>query len=345
MQSKDKAKKDALISIIIPAYNAEKYIQNTLDSLFKQTYQQFEIIIAYDEKSTDKTLEILKDIQKQHEIIIDISKDTSSGAARNRGFQLARGEYVIFVDADDEMLPDYLWTMYQMFQKYPKLNVVCCSYVPVYENTVNEGREIAKNSPNNMECYTREQALYKRLWREMISAPWTYLVRRQYLIENQIYFPDYSFGDDTVYAYKIIDYSEKIGYCTKKLYLFIMHESSITHSLTPENWWARYERSRKDTEEQFMDHDPLFAADLQIMAKRELIYNHVLLYNYNEFIQKMREYGIQHMEFLNRHDRMLYILSVICFNISKKLFYHLARIVGQRMSQHTIRGKKLDISP
>ena len=125
-----------LISIIIPAYNSGKFIETPLNNLFAQTYQNFEIIIAYDEKSTDNSLELLQKISETHPITIDIGKDTSSGTARNRGFRLAKGEYVIFVDADDEIHPQYLETMITIFQKHPELNVVCCDFVKVYEETV-----------------------------------------------------------------------------------------------------------------------------------------------------------------------------------------------------------------
>ena len=340
--NQEQSDKTSLISIIIPAYNAERYIETTLNNLFAQTYQNFEIIIAYDEKSTDNTLSLLQKICKTHPLIIDIGKDTSSGTARNRGFQLAKGEYVIFVDADDEIHPEYLQTMISIFQKHPELNVVCCDYVKVLESTITEGWQIAKNSPSTYSLLQKEDALYHLLWKKIANVPWLFLVKRQYLIDKNIRFPDYSFGDDVVYAHKLIANSEKIGKSEKKLYLFIMHETSITHSVTPENWWHRYEKSRNDVISYFQGIDPAYAEDYLTMMKREFVYTSVLLYEYPEFKQEIAKQNISSLSMLHRHDKLPYQLSVICYSVSKWLFYHLAKFTAGHMKNLTPMGKKLD---
>lgn len=112
---------NGLVSIIIPAYNAAHYIETCLRSIYSQTYSYFEVIVAYDEKSTDDTLCVLTSLSEQYPHHIDIGRDTGSGAARNRGFQFAKGEFIIFVDADDELLPEYLSSMITLFTKYPLL--------------------------------------------------------------------------------------------------------------------------------------------------------------------------------------------------------------------------------
>ncbi|MDV0441931.1 glycosyltransferase family 2 protein [Methanorbis furvi] len=329
------------ISIIIPAYNAAKFIETTLNNLFAQTYHNFEIIIAYDEKSTDNTLSLLQKINEIHPLTIDIGKDTSSGTARNRGFQLAKGEYVIFVDADDEIHPEYLRTMITIFQTHPGLNVVCCDYVKVFESTIDEGWQIVENSPTTYNLLQREEALYMLLWKKIANVPWLFLAKRQYLIDNDISFPNYSFGDDVVYAHKLIANSEKIGRSDKKLYLFIMHETSITHTVTPENWWMRYEKSRNDVINYFQKTDPIYSEDYLAMMKRELIYTSVLLYDYPEFKHEIIKQNISDLPMLHKHDKYLYQLSVICFRISKWAFYHLAKFTARWMKNLTPMGKKL----
>ncbi len=330
------------ISIIIPAYNAGKYIETTLNNLFAQTYQNFEIIIAYDEKSTDNTLEVLQKISETHPLIIDIGKDTSSGDARNRGFKLAKGEYVIFVDGDDEIHPDYLKTMMDIFHEHPELNVVCCDFVKVFENTIQDGWIEANNSISTYDILQREDALYALLWKKIANVPWLFLVKRQYLIDNNICFPDYSYGDDVVYAHKIIANSKKIARSHKKLYLFILHETSITHSLTPENWWARYEKSRNDVIGYFKNTDPNYASDYLTMMNREFVYTSVLLYDYPEFRQEIQKHELSKISMLHGHDKFVYQLSVVCFSISKRLFYHLAKFAAGRMKNITPMGQKLE---
>ena len=332
----------SLISIIIPAYNSGKFIETTLNNLFAQTYQNFEIIIAYDEKSTDNSLELLRKISETHPITIDIGKDTSSGTARNRGFRLAKGEYVIFVDADDEIHPQYLETMITIFQKHPELNVVCCDFVKVYEETVKDGWTEAEQSSDAYAIHEKEEALYMLLWKKIANVPWLFLVKRQYLLDNNISFPDYSLGDDVVYAHQLLANSEKIARSEKKLYIFILHETSVTHTVTPENWWSRYEKSRNDVAQYFRERDAVYAEDYLKAMKREFVYTSVLHYDCKTFLSEMKKQNITRLSMLKRHDKLPYQLSVICYSVSKRLFYYLARFTAGRMKNLTPMGQKLE---
>ena len=331
-----------LISIIIPAYNSAKYIETTLSNLFAQTYQNFEIIIAYDEKSTDNTLELLLRINGTHPLTIDIGKDTSSGCARNRGFRLAKGEFVIFVDADDEIHPQYLETMITIFKEHPELNVVCCDYVKVFENTIQDGWKKANASPDSYTILSREDALYKLLWMEIVNTPWVFMTKRQYMIDNSISFPDYSTGDDVVYAHKLIANCDKIGRSDKKLYIFILHPTSITHQVTLDSRWSKYERSRCDVAAYFKESDPVYSDDYMRMMVRNFVYTGVLVYEFPEFIKEVNAMGFTRLSMLHRHDKLPYKLSVICYAVSKRLFYHLARYVAGRMENLTPMGQKLE---
>ena len=114
-----------LVSIVIPAYNAGKYLREMLESIYAQTYSHIEVIVAYDTKSSDNTLEILQTYSKKYGLIIDIGRDSSSGDARNRGFKLVRGEYVIFMDADDFITSTYIEDLMSIYAEHPKLNAVC----------------------------------------------------------------------------------------------------------------------------------------------------------------------------------------------------------------------------
>lgn len=110
------------ISVVIPAYNGSKTILETLDSLFKQTFTDFEIIVI-DDGSTDNMVELLKQISDPRLRVISF---TNGGlpVARNRGIDQAQGEFITFIDADDLWTPDKLETQYQALQAYPEAGVV-----------------------------------------------------------------------------------------------------------------------------------------------------------------------------------------------------------------------------
>lgn len=318
------SKLDGKISIIIPAYNVGKYLNACLNSLCAQIYQNFEIIVAYDEKSSDDTLEVLKLFSETHSIVIDVGIDKGSGDARNRGFQLATGDFVIFVDGDDVVTPDYLSSMIEVFHQYPELNVVLCNDISVKEDEVELGKTIAANSPTTITRYTREEMLYKKLWHEVSSAPWSYLVRRNFLLDYQITFPPYSHADDSYYTYLLVDKQNYIGYCSKLVYIFIHHEASITHTL-PDYWWRKYEPFVNDMVKYFSKHDPNFASDFKKNMCRVAAYMSARRLSYNDFISEMNRYKIERLYYLSKNDRFSVGLSVLIFNFSRRLYHLLVK--------------------
>ena len=102
----------ALISVIMPVYNSENYLENSLNSILTQSFKDIEVICV-DDESTDNSLEILKDFERKDERVKVISqKNRGNGGARNTGFKHASGDYVYFIDSDDALFPEALEKMY-----------------------------------------------------------------------------------------------------------------------------------------------------------------------------------------------------------------------------------------
>ena len=115
------------ISIIIPVYNAEKYISRCLDSVITQDYTNLEIICIND-GSKDKSLAILQDYaQKDSRIIVISQSNQGAASARNYGLSVATGKYISFIDADDWVRADYLESLYKL-QKSESADMVICEY-------------------------------------------------------------------------------------------------------------------------------------------------------------------------------------------------------------------------
>lgn len=113
------------VSIIVPVYNKEKYIRKCLTSLMRQTLTEIEII-AVDDGSVDNSVKIIKEISlEDHRIILLQKSNEGSGEARNAGLKIAKGEYILFVDADDTLKEDALSTMYTAACKNDAEIVVC----------------------------------------------------------------------------------------------------------------------------------------------------------------------------------------------------------------------------
>lgn len=115
-----------MISVIIPLYNKEKQIVHTLQSVFNQTFQDFEIVIV-DDGSTDGSVSEVEKFSDSR-IRLIYQKNAGVAAARNRGTEDAKGDLIAFLDADDEWKPEYLATQYYLSQKYPECNVFASNY-------------------------------------------------------------------------------------------------------------------------------------------------------------------------------------------------------------------------
>ena len=119
-----------MISVVIPLYNKEKQIAETLRSVLQQSFQDFEIVVVND-GSTDGSVAAAKSVQDKRIRIIH-QENSGVSAARNRGIDEARYELIAFLDADDRWKPDYLMTQYELTQKYPECSVFACNYEFVY---------------------------------------------------------------------------------------------------------------------------------------------------------------------------------------------------------------------
>lgn len=115
-----------MISVVIPLYNKQDLIVNTIQSVLTQTYQDFEIIVV-DDGSTDDSPNQVLDFQDPR-IRLVYQNNSGVAAARNRGISESRGDFVAFIDADDLWLPDYLYTQLLLVRKFPNCDVFACNY-------------------------------------------------------------------------------------------------------------------------------------------------------------------------------------------------------------------------
>ena len=115
-----------MISVVIPLYNKEKQIANTLRSVFAQTYTDYEIIVVND-GSTDNSVAVVESLNDPLIRLIH-QKNAGVSAARNRGIEEARGEYIALLDGDDEWKPKYLETIFNLIKKYHECDVFATNY-------------------------------------------------------------------------------------------------------------------------------------------------------------------------------------------------------------------------
>lgn len=120
------------ISVVIPLYNKEKYIQRTLDSVLAQTFRDLEVIVVND-GSTDAGPEIVRQYDDPRFKLIN-QENAGVSSARNRGIKEAKAELIAFLDADDEWLPEFLRTIYSLKIRYPEAGIYVTSYLMIEPN-------------------------------------------------------------------------------------------------------------------------------------------------------------------------------------------------------------------
>jgi len=129
-------KNKPVFSVIIPLYNKEKYISRAINSVLKQSFKDFEIIVVND-GSTDNSLSVLKTI-KDSRIRILNQKNLGASNARNKGIKKTKAPYIAFLDADDEYLPDFLSNIYELMQKYKKYSFFATAYKRISSDSIKE---------------------------------------------------------------------------------------------------------------------------------------------------------------------------------------------------------------
>ena len=206
------------ISIIVPIYNAEKFIKKCVDSLINQTKTELEIILIND-GSTDNTLKILKEY-KDKRIKLFSNKNKGIGKTRNFGISKATSKYIMFCDSDDYYEPDICELMYNKAEK-DNLDIVVCDFYKEYDSGKEEAFKVASFDYTTL----KENP---SLIRTINLAPWNKIYRTELLKRNNILFEVNLKYEDTPFVAKALDCANKIGKIDKCLNHYIVHEQSET---------------------------------------------------------------------------------------------------------------------
>lgn len=215
-----------LISVIVPVYKVEAYLDKCISSIVNQTYQNLEIILV-DDGSPDRSGDICDDWVKQDTRIRVIHQENKGGgAARNAALDAARGELIAFVDSDDYLADTMFEHLFRLLEN--GADIAECSYVDVYD----EG-EIFPLTPHKIMEYTTVEAMrlhiQDHVFRQLI---WNKLYRREVI--GSIRFPEGKKIDDEFFMYQVLGNARKLIHSDKVCYAYRQQESSVMHSMSPE---------------------------------------------------------------------------------------------------------------
>lgn len=236
-------------SVVIPIYNAEKTLQRCLDSLLVEPYPDMELILVND-GSFDSSGEICQKYARKYPLVRYIEKENGGvSTARNAGLDIANGKYILFVDSDDYVMPDFFYELDMAIEKYP-CDLIQFSYC--FDNGRNKRDRIqipffAENRNNLM------PQLINDICRKKINTPWAKLYCRDIIEANNIRFPvGASIAEDRVFNIKYSMYIQSYVVTDQIIYIVSTeNENSLTRG------------RHKDLEQQFTIINQYFADALQ----------------------------------------------------------------------------------
>lgn len=213
-----------LISIIIPIYNADKYLSDCIDSLLSQTYNNLEIILV-DDGSTDNSGKICDDYAKKDKRIKVIHKQNGGvSSARNQGLDIAKGDYIAFVDPDDYVLPDMYKTLLRVIQNTNTDIVICGS-----TTTDIHGTTCKSYFPtNNNFVYSKFVDWFQDFIEYgNLQVVWNKLFKKNILIGHS-FDTDLVRAEDVNFLLDVTKNNYHIALCPKVFYYYVKRKTSAT---------------------------------------------------------------------------------------------------------------------
>ena len=231
-----------LVSVVLPAYNAEKWIACSLASIIAQDYPNIEIIVVND-ASQDKTEQaarrVLESCGRPFSIITH-KRNRGVSAARNTGIEAMQGEFLWFMDADDKAEPNLVSTLYALHTKYP-CDLSFCGYRNTYEDGSPDAFYPVKLEGSALR--SGEELLWLRIFNKVVTPVCGTLFRKQFLQENGLRFQEgCTAGEDVEFLLKVFCRARQAAFTPECLHIYMHHAGmgSIHENASKEKQIRRY---------------------------------------------------------------------------------------------------------
>lgn len=269
------------ISVIVPVYNAEKFVGKCIESVQAQSYIDWQMILI-DDGSKDKSLEVCQRYaDTDNRISVIHQENAGAGAARNAGLAKAVGDYVAFIDSDDYIDKDY----FSLLSKHNE-DVVFIDVQAVGEDGKVVKDEFLSGYKNlSKDDFMRSQMTGKINWGGVRKV-----VKREILERNNIRYTDHKVGEEALFTYSSVFYSKSISFIEKPVYFYIQRDDSLSHTKMDDPWGevaiALKEQTKKNGSYiEYADTVNAFILTAAAVSSDRLASN----YSKNEYMQKMEE--------------------------------------------------------
>ena len=220
-----------VFSVVVPAYNVSSYLDECVQSVSKQSFGSFELIIV-DDGSTDGTSSIADELSAE-DVRIRVLHCNNGGLsrARNIGLEASTGNYVLFLDGDDELEEDALLTLSKMVESNPAVDIVCFNYAEVVGDTgrtlqVPDFPSLSESGPSEFLSYVNRG--------DLGNYAWSRIYRRGFLLGQETCFDEtLIFLEDVEFTSRVCSKAKLFMYCPNQLYRYRRHRLSMCCSPNP----------------------------------------------------------------------------------------------------------------
>lgn len=322
---------EELISVILPIYNVEKYLEKCLKSVINQTYKNLEIILV-DDGSKDNSPQICDEYAVKDKRIVVIHKSNGGlSDARNAGIEIAKGKYMTLIDSDDYVEKDYVQFLYQLI-KENNAEMSICSHTVLYTN----GTRIEKETGEHL-VLDPKTTLEKILYDEGIDlSAWAKMYKKE-LFDN-VKYPKGRIFEDAATTYLLIDECKKIVLGSESKYYYIIRDNSITTK-----GFSPKKMQLIDSTQEMCDYVKNKYPDLEKAADRRLMYAYLATLSqlanckdkYPEEQKKLMEYIKQNRKKalkdkrIKKRDRIALYSTIFGFSFYKFVWKLYKKLTGR----------------
>ncbi|MGL5616049.1 MAG: glycosyltransferase family 2 protein [Sarcina sp.] len=321
---------EKLVTVVLPVYNIENYVEKTLKSIVEQEYKNIELIVIND-GSKDKTSEICNEFLMSSTIRYKIIDKVNEGVsvARNKGIEIAEGDYIFLLDGDDLIEKE---TIYKLVEKIEadNLDLVFCGVNKVKDNKIIENYKDEYSYLSNV--LTGEETIKKILKREISLSAISVLYKKAIILKENIRFTKgCTNGEDQEFYYKYLCHCNRVSSVNEELSHYIQREDSISNSANLSKFTAieALERIEKYLKKYFNDDE--LNKLIENRYKRELFtnLNSIIKFtndkDYNDIYEiidrfsYIRKFGNYKALKFSKHE-IIFTLRYLFFNSSPKLY-------------------------
>lgn len=230
------------LSIIIPVYNVEDYVECTVNSCLEQDYNESEYeIICIDDGSTDNSLEILKKYKNRKNFRVISQANGGVSVARNRGIEEAQGKYLWFIDSDDFIMKNCISQIMSWADEHPDVDMIQWEL----KRTIDEAERFLEKKINVSKIFSSGVELSDFLPEEQRGFSCAYWIKKSVIKENQLHFPvNVIMCEDECFNFYIRKCVKKSAFISTKVYFYRTRESSVTNNIHKKSSITKYVESR-----------------------------------------------------------------------------------------------------